>query len=195
MLISPPGECQFSFFYPPLRGAQDCTVWQDTAGASGARALIGGASVELPWAVVVLVAVPLLLLVVEFTSCVASCPGSVDDEVPAAVKQEAGPPPVGCVAPRRPDALPVHALRLHSAGGEELDVVRREGRRGDIAYSIFSRIPNLRYLVALQQTMKRPSIVTKGNTPRFFEIVAFGEKAVLARGAGVSTCIHQRITL
>ena len=49
------------------------------------------------------------------------------DEAPAAVKQEAGPPPVGCVAPRRPDALLVHALRLQDAGGEELDVVRREG--------------------------------------------------------------------
>ena len=81
---------------------------------------------ELPRAVVVVVVVLLLLLVVEFASCVASCPGSVDDEVPAAVKQEAGPPPVGCVAPRRPDALLVHALRLQSAGGKELDVVRRE---------------------------------------------------------------------
>ena len=96
------------------------------------RASIGGTSAELLRVVVVVFVVPLLLLVVEFASCVASCLGSVDDEVPAAVKQEAGPPPVGCVAPRRPDALLVQALRLHSAGGEELDVVRREGRRSDI---------------------------------------------------------------
>ncbi len=70
---------------------------------------------------------PLLLPVVKFATCAAGCPVSMDDEVRAAVKQEAGPPPVGCVAPRRPGTLPVHALRLHSAGGEELDVVRREG--------------------------------------------------------------------
>ena len=62
---------------------------------------------ELLRAMVVVVVVPLLLLIVEFASCVASCPGSVDDEVPAAVKQEAGPSPVGCVAPRRPDVLHV----------------------------------------------------------------------------------------
>ena len=55
------------------------------------RASIGGASVELFRVVVVLVVVPLLLLVVEFASCVASCPKSVDDEVPAAVRQMAGP--------------------------------------------------------------------------------------------------------
>ena len=36
------------------------------------------------------------------------------------------------MASRRPDTLLVHALRLQSAGGEELDVVRREGRRSDI---------------------------------------------------------------
>ena len=64
--------------------------------------------------VVVVVIIPLLLLVVEFSSGVARCPGSVGDEVPAAVKQEAGPPPVGCVAPHRPDALLVNALRLRS---------------------------------------------------------------------------------
>ena len=58
------------------------------------RASIRGASVELLRVVAVVVVVPLLLLVVEFASCVASCPGSVDDEVPSAVKQEAGPPPV-----------------------------------------------------------------------------------------------------
>ena len=87
---------------------------------------------ELLSVVVVVVVVPLLLLIVEFASCVASCPGSLDDEVPAAVKQEAGPSPVGSVAPCRPDALLVHALRLRSAGGEELDVVRREGRGSDI---------------------------------------------------------------
>ena len=56
------------------------------------RASIVGASVELLSAVVVVVVVPLLLLVVEFASCVASCQGSVDDEVPAAVKQDAGHP-------------------------------------------------------------------------------------------------------
>ena len=65
--------------------------------------------------VVVVVVVPLLLLVVKFASCVASFPGSVDDEVPLAVKQEAGPSPMGCVAPRRPDALLKHALGLRSA--------------------------------------------------------------------------------
>ena len=41
--------------------------------------------------VVVVVVVPLLLHVVEFATCAVSCPGSVDDEVPAAVKQEAHP--------------------------------------------------------------------------------------------------------
>ena len=49
------------------------------------HASIGGASVELHRVVVVVVAVPLLLLVVEFASCVESCPGSMDDEVPAVV--------------------------------------------------------------------------------------------------------------
>ena len=39
---------------------------------------------------------------------------------------------MGRVAPRRPDALLVHVLRLHNAGEDELDVFRREGRRGDI---------------------------------------------------------------
>ena len=48
---------------------------------------------------------PLLLLVVEFHPCVESCPGSVGDEVPAAVKEEAGPPPVGLEVQRRLDAL------------------------------------------------------------------------------------------
>jgi len=52
--------------------------------------------------VAAVVVVPLLLLVVEFASCVASCLGSVDDEVPAAVKQETGLTPVSCVAQRRP---------------------------------------------------------------------------------------------
>ena len=46
---------------------------------------------------------------------------------------------MGCVAPRRPDALLVHALRLHSAGGEELDVVRREGRRDDVGEGVHVR--------------------------------------------------------
>ena len=75
---------------------------------------------ELLRAVVVVVVVPLLLLVVEISSCVASCLGSVGDEVPAAVKQESGLPPMGCMPPHRSDALLVHALRLRSAGGEEL---------------------------------------------------------------------------
>ena len=70
---------------------------------------------------VVVAVVPLLLLVVEIATCAASCPGFMNDEVPAEVKQEAGPPPAACMTPRRPDALLVHALRLHSAGGEELD--------------------------------------------------------------------------
>ena len=88
---------------------------------------------ELLRMVVVVAVVPLLLLVVECSTCAASFPGSIEDEVPATDKQEAGPPPVGCVAPRRRlDALLIHALRLHSANGEELDVVRCEGRRDDV---------------------------------------------------------------
>ena len=55
---------------------------------------------ELLRVVAVMAVVPLLLLVVEFATCAASCPGSVDDEAPAAVKQGAFPPPMGCVAPR-----------------------------------------------------------------------------------------------
>ena len=65
--------------------------------------------------VVVVVVTPLMLLAVEFSTCAASCPRSVGDEFPAAVKQEAGPSPMGCVAPRRPDALLKHALGLRSA--------------------------------------------------------------------------------
>jgi len=56
-----------------------------------------------------------------------------------AVKQEADPPPVGRVAPRRPDALLAHALRLHSADDEELDVVHREGRRDDVGKGVHVR--------------------------------------------------------
>ena len=41
---------------------------------------------ELPKAAAVVVAVPLLLPAVEFDTCAASCPGSMGDEVPAAVK-------------------------------------------------------------------------------------------------------------
>ena len=67
---------------------------------------------ELPRLVEVMAVVPLLLFVVKFSTCAASS-GSVDDEVPAAVRQEASPLPVGSVAPRRPDALLVYALRLH----------------------------------------------------------------------------------
>ena len=67
---------------------------------------------KLPMVVVVVVVVPLVLLVVESTTCAASCPRSMDDEVPAAAR----PFPVGCVAPRRSSALLVHALlRLDSA--------------------------------------------------------------------------------
>jgi hypothetical protein len=65
--------------------------------------------------VVVVVAVPLLVLVVGLAWCVAGCSGSVVDEIPAAIEEEAGPPPVGRVAPRRPDALLVHAPRLYGA--------------------------------------------------------------------------------
>ena len=54
---------------------------------------------ELPRLAVVAAVVPLLLLVVEFSTCVASCPRSMGDEIHAAVKQEAGPPPVMCVTP------------------------------------------------------------------------------------------------
>ena len=87
---------------------------------------------ELLKVVVVEVAVPPLPLLVKFATCSVSCPGSVDGEISAAVKQEAGPPPVGRVAPRRPDALFIHTLRLHSASGEELDVARRGSQRGDV---------------------------------------------------------------
>jgi hypothetical protein len=41
------------------------------------RASIGGVGVEMLRVVVVVVVVPLLLLVAEFASCVASCPGPV----------------------------------------------------------------------------------------------------------------------
>ena len=51
---------------------------------SQGRALVGGASVELLRAMVVVVIFPLLLLTVEFATCAASCPGSMDDKVPAA---------------------------------------------------------------------------------------------------------------
>ena len=77
----------------PPEGGREIKQYGRALGHRG-RALIGGAGVELLRVVAVKVAVPLLLLVVEFASCVASCPGSVDDEVPSAVKQEAGPPPV-----------------------------------------------------------------------------------------------------
>ena len=61
---------------------------------------------ELLRAVVVVVAVLLLLkLVVGLATCAAGRSRSVVDEVLAAVKEEAGQPPVGLVAPRRPDAL------------------------------------------------------------------------------------------
>ena len=53
---------------------------------------------ERPRAVVVVVVVPLLLLVIDFATCAASFPGSMDDEVPAAVKKAAGPPLVDRVA-------------------------------------------------------------------------------------------------
>ena len=47
---------------------------------------------ELPGVVAVVIAVPLLLLVVEFTTCAASCPESMDDEVPAAVSRRRAHP-------------------------------------------------------------------------------------------------------
>ena len=87
----------------------------------------------------VVVVVPLLLLVVEFTTYAASFPRSVDDEAHAAVKQEAGPPPVCRVAPRRQDVLLVLFLCLPSACGEELDSVRREGRRDYVGEGIHVR--------------------------------------------------------
>ena len=51
----------------------------------------------------------------EISTCATSFPGSMEDEVPATVKQEANPPPVGYVAPCRLDALLIHVLRLRSA--------------------------------------------------------------------------------
>ena len=65
---------------------------------------VGGASIELLRAVSVVFAVSLLLLVVGLATCAVGRPGSVVDEVPAAVKQEAGPP--------RWAALP-HAVRMY----------------------------------------------------------------------------------
>ena len=53
---------------------------------------------ELPRLVEVMAVVPLLLFVVKFSTCAASS-GSVDDEVPAAVRQEASPPPGGLRGP------------------------------------------------------------------------------------------------
>ena len=45
--------------------------------------------------------------------------------MPCGGQARGGPNPGGMRG--RPNTLFVHALRLHSAGGEELDVVRREG--------------------------------------------------------------------
>ena len=106
--------------------------------------------------VVVVVVVPLLLHVVEFATCAVSCPGSVDDEAPSAVKQETAPTPSGRVASCRLDALLVHALRLRSAGGEELDVVRREGRGSDIGvFSSTNQIKKDRVLGIAKWTLER----------------------------------------
>ena len=87
-----PQEIQFKNYSP---------VYMEQAPSRGqGRASVGGASVELLRVVVVVVVVPLLLLVVDFgATCAASYPGSMDDEVPAAVKQEAGPPLVGLRGP------------------------------------------------------------------------------------------------
>ena len=69
----------------PPRGRREIRQYGRILAPQG-RAPIGGASVELLRVVVVVVGVPLLLLVVEFASCVASFPGPVDGEVLAAVK-------------------------------------------------------------------------------------------------------------
>ena len=61
---------------------------------------------------------------VVFPGCLPAMPG-----LSASLS---GPPPAGCVAPRRSGALLLHALHLRSAGGEELDVARRKGRRDDV---------------------------------------------------------------
>ena len=105
------------------------------------RASAEGSSAKVPRVVVAVVVVPLLLLVIEYFTCAASCPGSMDDEVPAAVKQEAGLTPVGRMAPCRPDALLLHALRLQSAGGDGLDVARHEGRHNDVGEGVPEKAP------------------------------------------------------
>ena len=51
------------------------------------RASVRGAGVELLRALEVVVVIPLLLFVVEFSTRAASCPESKDDEAPVAVKQ------------------------------------------------------------------------------------------------------------
>ena len=70
---------------------------------------------EVLRAVEVVVVVPLLLLVASLATYSAGRPRSLVDEVPSAVNEEAGPPPVGRMVPRRPDALLVHAPRFYSA--------------------------------------------------------------------------------
>ena len=101
-------------FCPLLKGGRGFRQ-HGRMGVPQGRASVRGVGAELPRLAAVVAVVPLLLLAVEFSTCAASCPRSVGDEFPAAVKQEAGPSPMGCVAPRRPDALLKHALGLRSA--------------------------------------------------------------------------------
>ena len=60
--------------------------------------------------VVVIVVLLLLLLVVGFATCAAGRPRSVVDEVPAAIKEEAGSPPGGFVAPPTPSGCAEEAF-------------------------------------------------------------------------------------
>ena len=73
------------FCAPPLRGMG--ARQHGRKRVPQGRASVGGSSAELPRGVSVVVVMPLLLLLVEFTTSAASCLGSMDDEAPAAFRQ------------------------------------------------------------------------------------------------------------
>ena len=82
--------------------------------------------IELFRVVVAVVVVPLLLLLlVGLATCAAGRPRSEVDETPAAVKEEAGPPPVGIVS---------HAVQMRCRG--VLRTAARGGRPKMIAVSL-----------------------------------------------------------
>ena len=78
-----------------------------------------------------MVVVSLLLHLVEFTPCAASCPGSVDDKVLAAVKQEVSPLPDG---PRAPAPYGCAACKSPSLELELIqpDMAQKPVLRGDV---------------------------------------------------------------